>query len=382
MTDVTEVVQKGLADVQAQLKTALDKHTADIEAHGKSTTALTGQIDELSGKYKALSDELADIAQKQNPATAAGVIVDSAGQEFVKSDAYKALVDGKTERARIEVKNTIVTGTNMPFAQQNAGVIPGSFVPRTVRGQLTTIKVTGTSVSSLKENAWTNAAAEVAEGAAKPESSLTFTPYNVVIETVAHWLKISRQLLMDAPAVVAYIDTRLRDGLAQRIESQLILGNGTTPALSGLTDSGNFTAFTPTSGANLAGSINKAKYDRWAVGEMVDTVIVNPTDWAAMEMLRADGATGEYLYGAPGTTASMNMFGITVVLSPYMTAGSFIIGNLRNSAVLYQRENAVVEMGYVGSDFTNNLITIRCEERLGLGVERPSGIMFGAITAV
>jgi hypothetical protein len=58
-----------------------------------------------------------------------------------------------------------------------------------------------------------------------------------------------------------------------------------------------------------------------------------------------------------------------------------LIGALARSAVVYARQGAVVEMGYVNTDFTQNLVTIRAEERLGLGVERPSGILYGTFTA-
>lgn len=381
--DIKSVIEEGLKKVnavQSELKTAIDAHTSDIEKHGKSTTELTGKIDSLSDQYKSLKEQLIDLAQKQNPATLDKPST-SAGAEFIKSDAYKSIVDGTTQRARMELKNTVVTGPGMPFPIQREGVIPGLFTPLTIASQLPTITVSSNAVNSLRENVWTNSAAEVAEAAAKPESSITFAPYNVQIETIAHWIKVSNQLLADAPAVAAYIDTRLRDGLAQRKDSQLLLGNGTTPNLSGLTDAGNFTAFTPTSGANLVESINKAKYNRWAVGEVVDTVIVNPADWAAMEVLREGAGTGAYLYGAPGTNAGANPFGLSVVMSPYMPAGKFLIGSLRASAVIYQRQGAVVEMGYVNDDFTKNLITIRAEERLGLGVDRPMGIMYGDITA-
>ena len=381
MTDVVEVVQKGLADVQAQLKTAIDQHTADIETHGKSTTALTGKIDELSGQYKALADELADMAQKQVTASADGAL-QTVGGEFIKSDAFKSLSEGRAERARYEVKNTVLTGPTTTQPAQNASIIQGSFAPLTLRNQIPTIQVQGNSVNSLREAVFTNNAAEVAEGALKPESAITFEPYNVVVETVAHWIKVSNQLLADAPAVAAYIDTRLRDGLAQRIDKQLLIGTGVTPNLSGLTDAGNFTAFTATSGANLVESINKAKYNRWAAGEIVDTVVVNPTDWMAMEMLREGTGTGTYLFGAPGTIAGGQPFGVSVVISPNMPVGNFLIGSLRSSAVIYQRQGATVEMGYVHDDFTKNLVTIRAEERLGLGVDRPAGIMYGAITAV
>ena len=151
------------------------------------------------------------------------------------------------------------------------------------------------------------------------------------------------------------------------------------PARTCLTDAGNFTAFTPESGANLVESINKAKYALWATGNAPDTVIVNPADWGAMEL--AKDAGGAYLYGAPGTNAGMNPFGVAVVLSNHMPAGKFLIGNLAGAATIYQRQGAVVEMGFVNDDFTKNLVTIRAEERIGLGVDRPSAIMYGDITA-
>jgi len=382
MEDIKSVVESGLAQVksvQDQLKTALDDHTAQIETHGKASTELTGKIDELSDQYKTLKEQLIDLAQSQVTGSM-DQSAKSAGDEFINSEAYKAMASGQREKARIELKNTVVTGSNMPFEVQRPGVIPGSFAPLTVRSQIPTIAVASNAVGSLRELLWTNDAVEVAEGAAKPESDITFEAYNVQIETVAHWIKVSNQLLADAPAVSAYIDTRLRDGLEQRIDRQLLLGNGTTPNLSGFTDSGNFVAFTPTAGANLVESINKAKYNRWALGEVVDTVIVNPADWAAMEVLREGSGIGQYLYGAPGTNAGGQPFGVNVVMSQYMTAGSFLIGALRSSAIIYQRQGAVVEMGYAGDDFTKNLVTIRAEERLGLGVDRPAGIMFGLIT--
>jgi HK97 family phage major capsid protein len=234
-------------------------------------------------------------------------------------------------------------------------------------------------VNSLRELAWTNDAAEVSQGAAKPESDLTFEAYNVPITTVAHWIKVSKQLMEDAPAVMARIDGRLRDGLAQRIDLQLLVGNGTSPNLSGITDSGNFTAYTSTSTDTLTDAINRAKYLLWANGYTPDAVIVNPADWGAME--RSKGTDGHYLYGAPGFAAGMNPFGVRIVLSNNMPAGSFAVGAFQRSTTVYNRTGAVVEMGYVGSDFTNNLVTIRAEERLGLGCELPAGILYGAFDA-
>ena len=58
-----------------------------------------------------------------------------------------------------------------------------------------------------------------------------------------------------------------------------------------------------------------------------------------------------------------------------------LTGAFDQAAVVYNRQGATVEMGYVNADFTNNVVTIRAEERLALAVEKPSAIYYGDITA-
>ena len=378
--ELKDIIEAGLAKQEVKLQAAIEKFEGQRKEKGSVDTEVKGEVRELSDKFKELQSSMIDMAQKQTSAQGE-VAHKSAAEEFVASQQYKDLVAGNTQRARIEVKNTVTSTGNTVFPDQRPGVIPGSFQPLSVRQILRTIPVTSNMVNSLREASFTNSAAEVSQGAAKNESDATFEQYNVPITTVAHWLKISNQLLADAPAVVAYIETRLRDGLAQRVEAQLINGNGTSPNLSGFTDSGNFTAYTATSDDLLVDAINRIKYTMWASGNMPDTVIVNPADWGAMERTREGSNSGTYLYGTPGMNAGMNPFGLNVVLSHYLAAGKVIVGRMSDAAVLYARSGAVVEMGYVGNDFTNNLITIRAEERLGLGCDRPAGIYFGNFTA-
>ena len=371
---------KNLLDQQGQaIEAAMAKFDGQLAEKGKTDAETKAELKALAEKF---DNSITELAQKMDSARNDEPVILTAGAEFVKSEQFKQLAAGQIEKARIEVKNTVVGGSGTVLPQQMGGVIAGNFLPLTVRQLFNAIPVSSNAVDSLREASWTNDAAETAEGSAKPESDATFELYTVNVKTVAHWLKVSNQLLADAPAIVAYINTRLRDGLAQRIDAQLVNGNGTGANLSGLTDAGNFTAFTPTAGENLIDSINRAKYDLWATGNMPDAVIVNPADWGAVERLREDYGTGlgMYLYGAPGAPAG-NPFGLRIVLSNHVTAGTFIIGAFAASTALYTRSGAVVEMGYVNDDFTKNLVTIRAEERLGLGVERPSGIMYGDITA-
>jgi len=381
MEKVLEAFDAGIKSVQdklsAQLDAAVEKYEGQLATYGKAQ-------EEVKAEVKALSDDfqrsITEVAQKmenhRQPETPS-----TAGQEFIKSEAFKALVSGQVERARFEVKSTVFSDNTTVFPTQRPGVIPGDFKPLTIRELFTAIPVTSNMVNSLREESFVNSAAEVSQGAAKPQSVPSFEQYNVPITTVAHWIKVSNQLLADAPAIVAYIDNRARDGLAQRIDAQLLNGNGVSPNLSGLTDSGNFTAYTATSDDLLVDAINRAKYDLWAVGNPPDTVIVNPADWGAMERTREKTGEGMYLYGTPGTMAGVNPFGLRIVLSNNMAQGKFLVGAIANSTALYVRQGATVEMGYINDDFTKNLVTIRVEERLGLGVERPSAILYGDFSA-
>lgn len=382
--------------VGTQVKEAMAKYEGQLTTIGSvageakdAVKVLSEDFSKLLSKYQGLAQQLAD-GVKGAAGPSAGL---TAAQEFVQSEKYKAFVAGNGEIAKVRlelkssltgplaVKSTTIGGPTTVFPQQMPGVIAGGFVPLTVRDALVTVPVSTNQVNSLREATWVNSAAEASEGSVKKESDITFNNYDVPIRTIAHWLKVSKQLLDDAPAIVAYIDTRLRDGLAQRVESQIIGGDGTSPNISGLLDAGNFTAYSSTSTDTLVDAINRAKYALWAIGFPPDLVIVNPADWGAMEREREGNGTGMYLYGLPGMAAGMNPFGVRVVLSTYVPQGDFIIGAFRASVVLYERQGAVVEMGYTGNDFTNNLVTLRAEERLGLGIERPTAIRAGAFNS-
>jgi len=374
---------KTLSEKQVALEKSMEQYHGQLEEKSKVDTEVRSEVKALAEEFAKINAEVTAVGQKMAEGFKSNEekTIYTAGQELVKSDMFDRFVKGDMQRMRIELKNTVLSDSTTAFPLQKPGVIQGDFQPLTVRQVLPSIGVSTNMVNALREETWNNSARFVTQATAKPESDITFEQYNVPIETVAHWIKVSNQLLADAPAIAAYIDTRARDGLAQEVDRQLLNGNGATPNLSGLTNSGNFTAYSAVSDDLLVDAINRAKYQLWAIGRTPDTVIVNPADWGAMERTREGSGTGMYLYGMPGTFAGVSPFGVRVVLSANMAPGKFLIGQLNGSAVVYNRQGATVELGYVNDDFTKNLLTIRVEERLGLGVERPTGILYGNFSA-
>lgn len=378
MSDQIKAIEDGLAGIKTELEKKLDaaivKHEGQVQESGKASEEARAEVKALAEKFEK---SMTEIAQKMATAVdSREQEAKSAGEEFVESAAYKSFQTGNADKAKFELKNTISSDSNSTFPLQRPGLIQGNFTPVTLRSVIPTIRVTGNAVNHLRENAWTNNAREVTQAQAKPESSLTFTTKNFVIETVAHWLKITEQLAADAPAVVDYVNRRLRHGLAAKIEAQIVAGDGTSPNLAGLTDSGNYTAYSlAASGDNLHDAANKAKYAMWAAtGEAPDTVVVNPADWGAEERTR-EGSSGMYLFGG------LTMAGMQVVLSTSVSSGNILVMNVQQGVVIFERQGATVELGRTGDDFTSNLLTIRAEERLALAVLRPSLVYYGDFEA-
>ncbi|RYG94328.1 MAG: phage major capsid protein, partial [Alphaproteobacteria bacterium] len=330
------------------------------------------------------------LEQKQTVAPDLEVKHESVGAQFVKHAAY---TDGfiKSEgrqRTRLELKNTVTNAIGATFSERRPGIVEGTFRVFTIEDLLTSIPTSANAIDWIRENVFTNAAAETAEGAAKPQSSITFTPGTMPVSTVAHWIKITRQLAMDNAALAAYINRRMVYGVNLRVEQQLIAGNGVAPNLSGLTLAGNFTAHGYTAASltalglsptNRFDLIGKMMGDAALADYPADVVILNTGDWWTMRLTK--DSQGRYLLGDPGSTVVPMLFGRPVVASNAMTADNVWVGSLSQAATLHEREGVVVELS--DSDENNlqlNLITIRAERRLALTVEKPAAARYGDLT--
>ncbi|WP_064746800.1 phage major capsid protein [Lysobacter antibioticus] len=379
-TEIKKAIEDGIKAIEYKMATQALDYEKQIKDVGEANTELKKDLEKAAEERKSLIDRLTDLEQKGVRATDEQVERRTLGQQFAASDQVKAMQkDNASARARVEVKNTLLSNASTVLPQQVQEIRPGASLPLTIYGSLPHAPATSNSVEGLRETAFTNSAAEVSEGALKPESDLTFGPWDYPVRTIAHWIKVSKNLLSDNGAMAAYIDNRLSYGLMERVDRQLAVGNGTSPNLSGILDSGNYTVYTPTSDDNLVDAIGRAKWQLWAAGWIPNAVYVNPADWGAMEL--AKGSDGHYLYGIPGLTISQNPFNVSVIPSPFIPAGQFAIGAFNRAVTVWDREGVVIEAGYVDDDFIRNLVTLRAEMRMALEITIPSAILGGAFTA-
>lgn len=379
-----DLIQKGLDSIEAKIAEFASKAKAETEAVGQVAHDTKTALENLGTKQRELADEILQLKQRgalqSEPAKVEGM-----GQQFVKSDAYKSFAEGRAQKARFEVKNTL-TGSDATVApDRKPGIVPGAFQMLTLESLFNALPTSSNAIEFTKEASFTNSAAETAEGVAKPESALTWSLVNMPISTVAHWIKISRQLAMDNAALAAYVETRMAYGVNRRVETQLAVGNGVAPNLSGFLTAGNYTAHGYLSGA-LGATLSKFVLIRKVIGDLynagypADAIVLNPVDWATMETELLTTAAGKvpFQYDTAGTP---RLFGLPVVQSVGVTADTFAVGAFGQAGTVHNREGVVVEMSESDADnFTKNLITIRAERRLALAIEVPAAIRGGDLT--
>lgn len=380
-----EAVMKGLEKIEAKMAAQAEKADAEVKAMGKVGHDTKTALDALGTQQRELADRLLSLEQKGLAAPKDTPAGDSWGTQLTKSVAYAAFCSGGAQKARIEVKNTL-TGDDATVApDRRPGIVPGATNVLTIESLYNALPTSSNAIEFTKEASFTNSAAEAAEGAAKAESALTWSLVNMPVSTVAHWIKISRQLAMDNAALAAYVDSRMRYGVQRRVETQLVSGNGTAPNISGFLDTGNFTAHGYADAA-LGATLKKLVLTRKIIADLEvagyspSAIVFNPADWAQIEidLLTSTSNAVRVTYTAAGQP---QLWGVGVVKSVGMTADTFAVGDFRSHGTIYNREGVVVDMSESDSDnFTKNLITLRAERRLALASEVPAAIRAGDLT--
>lgn len=377
MSDINEIMA-GLDKIGERL--------TNLETDRVSAKAFADKAQELGAKQADLARELLEIRQK-NEAVPAKAEAKSVGESFVADKAYTDFVSGAATSARavitLDKTSTPTTvGTTGPAATSlapslYAGVFGTPNGSQKIEPLIPHIAVTTDSVDYVTV-ADTIGAAGVAEAGAIPESRFTPTLAKANVVNVAHYTKITKQLADDAPALAAYINTKMLYGLQNKVENQIVNGNGTAPQLKGLLATGSFTdASEQLTGAKnlfdllllLQGVAETAAYEP-------EALVLNPMTWAQLAMEK--DSQGRYLLGGPGLAANKSVWGIPVVTSSAVPAGKFIFGNFTQTVTIYDRQQVAVEMtGTNEDDFTHYLYTIRASRRLALAVEVPAGIFAG-----
>lgn len=390
--DILEI--KGAFDqVASDLKAALARQSDEIKEHGRATAEATAAVKAAEQRYDAEFKQLADRVGKMEAKaargeTVAGAVRKTIGQIYVESDAYaevKATSRGNNKPVEFKAI-TDGAGSAGPLTSnyRNPAIYANPNRPTFIRDLVNHIPVQDSAVEVMRELAFTNSAApQAGQLAAKAESNITFEQEVYKVQTIAHWLPASRQILSDVPRLRGYIDQRLMYGLDLAFDTQLLFGDGLGQNFKGLmvdADVSDIGASAAGNGAVWLEHIRKA-VTQCQLFEYynINGVVLNPADWEKIEL--AKGTDGHYIWVSVPQGGESRLWRVPVVVSNAMTAGKFILGDWTMGATLYDREQKSVRVSDSHADlFIKNGVAILAEERAAFAIELPKAFCRGSFT--
>lgn len=314
--------------------------------------------------------------------------VKSLGEQFINSDEYKQnRVNGINARFGWDVKNyefktTMTTSAGFAPANDRTDIVT-PFATRTpmVQDYIPSITTDLDTIKYMEETTFTNNAAETAENAALPESAVAYTERSQPVELVGTFLPVTEQQLEIAEAIRGTIDQRLLLMLAQREESQMIAGNGTTPNLRGFLNASNLQTqakgadSVPTAAYKL---ITKLRGGSGAGFVEPNLFIFHPNDWQDVRTLQ--DANGNYIWGSPAEAGPERLWGKSVLVTTAITENTGLAGDFQMYATIWRKRGARIDVGMQNDDFVKNKLTLKVTSRLALVIYR--GAAFGSLTSI
>ena len=378
-----------------EFKAATDKvkETAEdikgkMEKGEKLSEKAKETADEALMKFNELKAQYDELEQKLSRRGAEEPVAKSLGRQMVDSEQYKQLKDDPrgVKNAKMSVKATTITNATagaLVEPQVVGGVITPPERKLTIRDLLMPGQTDSSAITYMRETGFTNNAAPQAnQGDKKAQSDITFDRKTENVETIAHFIKVAKQILNDASMLASSIDQRLMYGLKLKEEEQLLNGDGLNGNLHGIIPQA--TAFSNPAAAvttyTIIDQMRLAMLQAILAEYPASGHVLNPIDWATMELLKDN--EGRYIIGQPQGETNPTLWRLPVVETQAIAPTKFLTGAFNMAAQIFDAEDASIEVGFENDDFTRNLLTILCEERLALAVYRPEAFIYGTLQAV
>lgn len=272
----------------------------------------------------------------------------------------------------IHQKATFATGAGWaPETTRTGAVVDAVTRPLQVVDIIPTVPTSQAAVVYMEETTRTHSAAEIAEEGAYPEDAYVLTERSSTVRKIGTNIPVTDEQLADVPFAESYLDNRIRFGVRQRLDGQIIGGDGVAPNLEGIENvSGIQTQ--ALGGDPVPDAFYKAMTLIRFTGRAMPTHhVMLPSDWEGIRLTRT--ADGVYIWGNPSEAGPERLWGLPVVQNESLSATTGMVGSFEMSWIyLAERAGVTVQSGYINDDFTDGRQRLRAQGRWALVVARPA----------
>lgn len=389
--------EKRAAAVKAAQEIIKPAQDAGRELTDDEMTAVKGHQDEITDYTKQIeraeksASLMASITSFKEPEPEPGEVskgekkAGGVADRFIKSDAFqnfrKTHPSGVGENTPFQVKAQGVADFYELLGKSSGGIqkkelttATGQFVSEQrlpgYRSELLDeplafldLITTGNTAASFLEYARviseTDNADIVPEGELKPLSEVVTDTADAKAHTYADGFVVTNQTLADDGALAAFMEGRIRFHVLNKVVDTILNGTGTGSVPAGLM---NITgtqsqAYSESPLVTLARAIEKVQ----AVQATPQAIVLNPADAWTIRLLK--NGNGDFYAGGPFSAAPFTPWGIRVVESNRVAAGTALVGNF-SSIQFLQREPLNVLAFNQHEDFARrNKSYVRAEMR-------------------
>lgn len=367
-------VNGAIESAKADNASALESVKADLEATKASISVVKDEIEKMEAKNNRV---------KMNQTEVKGFNVSLAEAIDQNGDNLAKLARGEHKRTSF-IMDTKAVG-NMTEAVNLTGDITRQYANQVYA--LPSRKVHMRSllpIGSLSTGLFTfpyesggeGAPAAQTQGSAKEQVDFDITMKDAAAQYIAGYVRISRQMLDDIPAMTSFLQSRLLEKYLVAEDAQILSGNGSAPNLQGI-----LPVATAATGAatvdveQLVQAIAQLESSNYSA----TGILVNPSDWATiMNTKNANSA-----YSLPASTVvttdgSVSIAGIPLYKSTAIAVDKFLVGDYAMGAQIMQNQGISVQFSEFDADnFTKNMITVRVEARIALPIYYAGAFIYG-----
>jgi HK97 family phage major capsid protein len=383
------------ADVKGSIAVAEKVHAMNLEANALAQHAETlEQAEKAAGDY---ADREKGVGRPQfpgahTPGHGTGQ-VKSLGQLVSEQKAYQSWAKGGAgggitlnfeeaypsdllaKAAAFETMgNKTLMATTAGFAPESLrlpGFVDAVTRPLQVLDIIPMARTGFEQVVYMEETTRVHAAGERAEGAAFAESQFAFTEKTSPVKKITDSLPVTDEQLEDVPFMESYINGRLTFGLRQRLDGQSIVGDAVGANLRGLKNVAGINI--QAKGADPAmDAFYKAMTKVRLTGRALPTHhLIHPTDWQGIRLTRT--ADGIYIFGSPSESGPERLWGLPVVQQDADVQGRGYTGSFQPAwCSLFEKKGVDIQVGFVGTQFSEGKRTVRGDCRFALVWFRPA----------
>ncbi len=367
-------VNGAIESAKADNASALESVKSELEATKASISVVKDEIEKLEAKQNR---------SKMNQTEVKGFNASLADAIEQNGDNLAKLARGEQKRSSF-ILDTKAVG-NMTEAVNLTGDITRQYANQVYalpsrKVHLRSLLPIGTINQGLftfpYESGGEGAPAAQTQGSAKAQVDFDITMKDAAAQYIAGYVRISRQMLDDIPAMTSFLQSRLLEKYLIAEDAQILSGDGTAPNLQGILD-----VATAATGAatvdveQLVQAIAQLESSNYSA----TGIMVNPTDWAAIMNTKNTNAA----YSLPASTVvttdgNVSIAGIPLYKSTAIAVDKFLVGDWSMGAQIMQNQGISVQFSEMdGDNFTKNLITVRVEARIALPIYYAGAFVYG-----